>query len=358
MKEYTKEDSVKIINHIISAYKAKGWNQSKISQYYDLEPSRVSEAKNGNYKIDNEILAKMEADFGFPSRSSGWYTSASYYSTTEDFIKSYSDIVIKQYGIKLYKALKHKSTQESFSSKFEIICDNLKLQRNKKQTFILEVLTKFINSKEGAELHTQSINSNVMQLKQLCDALTEFGITPNSKGIANKSEHIVYRLLSLRYDLLPEVEFGFLNETELLSVSKSLTSEFVISGTEIFSEIFQPNSRSTFEQVDRLIKYYHRNPLTLSQSDFTASSCIEFKVFLSKTLKYTLVISFCNSNNIANFDVENDHRVLIENIDMTSLVSEFQLIQEHLNLPTVSDVSLKQKIALSGGYIPGARVID
>lgn len=365
MKTYTKAHSTLLLNHAITAVVAKGRKQNSLARDYDIEESRISEAKLGKHKLDDGVLARLEQDFGFPRGEKGRYLVSEHYPTIDEFLCCHEHIQQSRLVQRLYQLTQRADYRALIARPFFLDQDKSGLDDSRFTAAVLAGLDQLLAREEFFEWYACELHSSALvDAKYIMPLLRECGIyflANFDDTLSKQAVAVLFRLASLKYEFLPD----FLFSASLL-VENVVEQEFVLVGDEILSCSAVRRDGGAFN-VDHPLKEKFKayafptynlhvdiaQPIYCSFDDWQQ---VDVQLYLTRALKYHLVITFYHCDGSVR--KATDRRVLIENINRNSVLVEFEKIREFMGLAEDLYHDIKFNIAASGGYVPGAKVLD
>lgn len=366
MKKYSREDSKLLINHSLNAYTSGGKDktQAKFAVEHGLETSRISEAKKGIGRINDEILNELEEMYGFPRRGKGLYVHAETYLTLEDFLATYNEVTDKRHC----NHMEHLCKEDDFRN---IIIGNFNngnmsySESDAKST--LERLDNLLDSEELGEwyeyeLSNIQLNPNITTISSL---LHKHGFSSISIYEDKNKAQILFRLAHYKYNLCPD--FKLSNKS---IKTKEIKNELVICGDIIINEeiLAQPfldktQSPSEINYLSRLTNVNLPDFSVMPRINYNHSHItydnwkkINLKIILTPSLKYHLVINFLSEHSQSSSG--KDRSIVIEDFGNINFLNELVKIIDIFSLNTIDIENIKSELALLGASIPGAKVLD
>jgi hypothetical protein len=366
MKNYSRENSKLLINHSLSAYTSGGKDktQAKFAVEHGLETSRISEAKKGIGRINDEILNELEEKYGFPRRGKGLYVHAETYLTLEEFLATYNEVTDQRHCNHMEHLCKENDFKEIITGNFNN--GNMSCSENE-EISILERLDVLLDSEElGAwyeyEISNTQINPNITTISSL---LHKHGFSSISFSEDKNKAQILFRLAHYKYNLCPDFKLSSkpIKSTEI-------KNELVICGDIIINEeiLAQPfldqiQSPSEINYLGTVINVNLPDFSVMPRINYNHSHTaydnwekISLKIVLTPSLKYHLVINFLSEYSKSSSG--KDRNIVIKDLGKINFLNELVKIIDTFALNTIDIENIKSELALLGACIPGAKVLD
>lgn len=365
MANVSKEESVLLIQHAISAIKNEGETQRDLATYLEVEQPRLTEAKKGKWKIGNSQRQLIIDRFGYPRRGKGEYIKAELYGTVSKFIDDFESSSKARYKRRLYQLFTRSDYQQLIGSYFrlsdfsDVDIDkalNLKLECLEK-LLILGGFTQWIDAQRENESKERSISAIEASI------LHEAGLMISS--FVDSSVYVIlYKLGLFKLYVMPS--FTFISSESVPSLTNT---ELVLSGDVVLN--YSKNVKhETLNSVGNFHGAYGRSffPIysgKLGGEHIQSGAAInsmpdrwdsaEMRLFLSESMEYHLVIHLIKEAHM--YDIGGSRSIVVTCIDRIGFLQELELIRKWLGLPHDMYDQVKSEIAKVGGFIPGARVL-
>ncbi|MCJ8352011.1 hypothetical protein [Moritella sp.] len=379
MVTVSKEESMLLIQHAISAYLNEGKNQKELGALLGIDGSRISEGKIGKWKLSLSQRQVIIDNYGYPRRGKGQYIKAEVYDTVTEFINDYEVSSKRRLKRRLYELLMRKDYQDLIIS-YSKYKDEISFDIGSKSEPLvrdISIIEKLLSQPEAKTWYDSKKNlayGHSRFKKDNCDdnfeqLLNNLGIislrNPMSKW--HDFQEMMYRIAQFKFELMPE--FSFNNQDVVHSVE---LKQLVITGDKVLSlkggclntgvndaaDIFGPR-----ESLYNFISYdpHYKQRIAL----YTGINCkpdhwykVELKLYLSESMRYHLWIRLCGDSQNHSEEVADLYRdIVIKDLCRINYLKEIETIRKWCGLPCDFNDAIKREVAKVGGYVPGAEVL-
>lgn len=392
MATVSKEESMLLIQHAISAYLHEGKKQKELGKLLGIEGSRISECKIGKWKLSPSQRQIIIDNYGYPRRGKGQYMKAEVYDSVTAFIEDYDESSKKRFKRRMYELLARKDYQDlilghmsardrwGLSSNFEsvlqdddiAIIDSLLSQPETKIWYDSKkacAYEKFGLEKEKCDRNFKSL------LNRMGDRLLGH---PDGRF-----QDMLYHIAKFKFELMPE--FSFNNNNDVPSVG---LKELVITGDEVlnFKVLCKNSSFNDAADIlghsDKLYDF----PVCTSDGwiipEETVINCkpdnwerVILRLYLSESMHYHLWIRLDDSPDIrekSDLDCDAEYyerncgginddglfrNIVIKDLCRINYLKEIEMIRKWCGWPFDLHEDIKREVAKVGGYVPGAEVL-
>jgi hypothetical protein len=375
----SKEESMLLIQHAISAYFNEGKNQKELGTLLGIDGSRISEGKIGKWKLSPSQRQIIIDNYGYPRRGKGQYIKAEVYDTVTDFIDDYEESSKKRLKRRLYELLMRKDYQDVIVSHFKKSEAMLQLYGNGSKPpepmvcdiSIIEKLLSQPETKMWYDNYRDCSHYNISSFKSLLTSVD----TRLPKYSNDDFQKILYRIAQFKFELMPE--FSFFCDVDVPSIPRK---ELIITGDEVLN--FKSNcSGVEFNNTAGLLGQFKQEITFVSNAIPKGSEinekpdhwgCATLKLYLSESMGYHLWIRLDPFFHHDEFDLQETKMVkrldgiiedgLVRNIVIKDLcrinfLKEIEIIRKWCGWHHDFNDDIKRKVAKVGGYVPGAEVL-
>ncbi|NRA59682.1 MAG: hypothetical protein HRU25_01980 [Psychrobium sp.] len=381
MQPVSKNESMLLIQHAISAYLNEGRNQKELGELLGLEGSRISEYKRGKGKLLPSQRQIIIDNYGYPRRGKGQYMNAEVYDSVNEFTDNYSQSSKERLKHRIYELLTRADYQKEILDCINVIDGTA--SDDEKLRFLDELLLlpkfKFWYN-ECKNKHTSADKELHIELSILTDAGLNYIVKPDSKLVEN-----LYRIAFFKFELMSDFSFHMSDVTPSVKLN-----ELVINGDivlefkgdtyrldEIHDESFKINERVSlsFNDLttnslgsDNDIFGFRKPPYCYSSNTQFFNSKpdkwgrVILRLYLSENMNYHLWIRLDDGSDfetdkqaIGHGEVRN---IVISNLCHINFLKEIELIRKWCGCSTDLSNDIKHEVSKLGGYIPGAKVLD
>ncbi len=395
----TKYDTILWINHAIAYFSSIDKKQKDLAAQLGIEETRLSEMKRGKGSLSPNLMKKISDLCGAPRRKPGRFEYAEVYSCFESFTSNFTNITNNRFMRGLVDLFQDKNNQDQLTKFCYVLdADNRNansatlsdindLLRNEEFSKVCTKYLIWLRDYEKASSRTWEGWSNENSSVDFTPILRIGQINIRDKSVFNA----LFRLWLLVSNC-PEFQFG-----EPLNLQPVVPlSSIILTGQKVlvFSNCIQ---RSVVGGIDRLalneghvakFGYPYGYPRDWVQDEFYINfnefgQPIEWKevrceLYLSENMNYHLVVHLSQSGiqsypdwdkygssaefmdkttYVTTVCPESDRLAVIENINSLDLFRVVEEARKWCGLPKDNLFELKRKIALSGGHVPGARLL-
>ncbi len=376
MVAVSKEESMLLIQHAISAYLNEGKNQKELGALLGIDGSRISEAKIGKWKLSPSQRQMIIDNYGYPRRGKGQYIKAEVYDTVTEFIDDYEDSSKKRLKRRFYELLMRKDYQDVIVrklaplkgsvgkniggySEFELPAFDIELVETILSQPEIKIWYDNYNSKKVPDYNYLSLMSSIHD--DLIDNLNP------------QFEAILYRIAQFKFELMPE--FSFFSGVDVPSIPHK---ELIITGDEVLN--FKSDCcRLEFNKVADLFGsrelYGPFSTCGISEGSVINDNPdnwerVILRLYLSESMHYHLWIRLDDTHHVADYE---DHynadyqagitddglvrNIVIKDLCRINFLKEIEIIRKWCGWPFDFNDDIKRELAQVGGYIPGAEVL-
>lgn len=378
MVSVSKEESMLLIKHAISACQNEGKTQKELGELLGIDGSRISEGKIGKWKLSPSQRQVIIDNYGYPRRGKGQYIKAEVYDTVTEFIDDYDESSKLRFKRRMYELLKRKDYQK--------LILNLS---GSKQELNISFIDKLLSQPESKKWYDSMKNyKHYRSGDNACELGSSFEVLLNSVGFCPPSNIIepfkdmLYHIALFKFELMPN--FSFSNNEDVPSAG---LKDLVITGDEVLN--FKADCRNVsfnaaadiFGHRDRLYEF----PIFKSDEwlvpEETEINCkpdnwdrVILRLYLSEDMHYHLWIRLddvchidksemdCDTENYERFHagVYEDglvRNIVIKNLCHINYLKEIEMIRKWCGWPFDFNDDIKREVAKVGGYVPGAEVL-
>jgi len=382
MVAVSKEESMLLIQHAISAYLNEGKNQTDLGELLGLATPRISEYKVGKGRLSPNQRNIIIDNYGYPRRGKGQYIKAEVYDTVTEFIDDYEDSSKKRLKRRLYELLMRKDYQDVILSYLQgKISPTVYIGKGPKEPEKREELMRDISVVEKLlsqpETKIWYENHSKSSFKLLLDSVD----TRLDKYIRGDFDKILYRIAQFKFELMPD--FSFHGDIDVPSISRK---EMIITGDEVLN--FKADCRRVeFNKAadlfgDRNSLYDLSCPCDSYRSVIQEGSEINAKpdnweriilrLYLSESMHYHLWIRLDDVFHINEADLIEERfaeelegiredglvrNIVIKDLCRNDFLNEIEIIRKWCGWPYDFNDDIKREVAKVGGYVPGAEVL-
>ncbi|QUM78817.1 hypothetical protein HWV00_21325 (plasmid) [Moritella sp. 24] len=399
MVAVSKEESMLLIQHAISAYLNEGKNQKELGELLGIDGSRISEAKIGKWKLSPSQRQVIIDNYGYPRRGKGQYINAEIYNSVTEFLGDYEESSNQRLKHKLYSFFRSENFQRELSfcvkraassskesSLLYRIDELLSLSETKswyeyiKENNINLYPSDSVFHRASPDRKVEDIDVYVIQVGlSTIDTSTGFiAANPYPEFMA-----ILYRMAGFKYELMPEFCFDKNFDIEPVTLNELVITGDVVLELRPNSDLydvcdeddddsnilrgqaslpFNKLSANLFGRHDFLYELKNKPDMN-SKSHYKPDnwSRIVLRLYLSESMNYHLWIRLDNGNEIntlraisRNGEVRN---IVIKDLCRLDFLNEMELIRKWCGYDCDMSADLKHELAKLGGYIPGAKVL-
>jgi hypothetical protein len=392
MATVSKEESMLLIQHAISAYLHEGKKQKELGELLGIDGSRVSEGKIGKWKLSPSQRQIIIDHYGYPRRGKGQYIKAEVYNSVSEFIEDYDESSKKRFKRRMYELLTRKDYQElilgrmsardqwGLSSNFESVLQDDDIE-------IIDSLLSQPETKIWYDSKKACAYEQYGVAKEKCDRY--FKSLLNSMGDRllghpdSGFQSMLYHIAKFKFELMPE--FSFNNNEDVPSVG---LKELVITGDEVLNfkvlckNVSFNNAADILGLRDKLYKFRTCTSDGWVIPEDTEINCkpdnwerVILRLYLSESMHYHLWIRFDDFPHIlekseADCDAEyydryyggvNDdglfRNIVIKDLCHINYLKEIEIIRKWCGCSFDFHEDIKREVAKVGGYVPGAEVL-
>ncbi|EJF4458711.1 hypothetical protein MT303_002819 [Vibrio parahaemolyticus] len=364
-----KRDTILWINHAISYFKSQGKTQKDMSNVLCIEESRISEMKTAKRLLSPSERQSIIDFCGAPRRESGRFEHALCFNSVDTFVASFDELMENRYLRELIRFFQDHENQANLLSKCIPIEDE---NGNYIETIRLSDIDEMIRDDDLEDTFQRYHHWLKNQNENSCLKMPVF----NSSVLVEDKDvfHLIYQL----WMLVKQCPTFLLATEESFNLNPVVdVEEVVITGEKVLlienSSKPKPVNQPIIERFGDGRRYPNNKCI---KHDLWQS--IRCELYLSEDMNYHLLIHLSHEYQICSYpdtekygdgavhmseltwqtDVdENDLLVVIENINSLKLFSIIEDVRKWCGLPIDNHLELKRRIAKSGGYVPGARVL-
>ncbi|MCL1078811.1 hypothetical protein D5R81_12700 [Parashewanella spongiae] len=365
MSSINRKETRLIIQHAIAAYKEQGKNQKQLAIDFELEPTRISEAKEGKHQFTSSQLQELVDKFGYPRRKQGKYVKAELCSSIDELLSSFESTSKQRLSKRLTELFSRKDYLELFLSHFEHF-----KYGDKQDSIVLAIntlcedpsLSKWFKKYKKFRSSERSCFSSE-QPKFPTDIFKQYSLYNRSQDSFSGATPIqlLIRLLALK-ELYPQYQLG-MKEANPLS---PIEYEIVLIGDVVLNSSLRLINYDNLYSNEYLLETLETLPCT-SVIDFKLTDHLSepeiyshpdswgdanLSLYLNGQLEYHLLIEFSSDH----YELTN-RNVIVKNIDRTNFLVELEKVRKWLHMPEDFMSEIKSNVAKAGGYVPGAMII-
>lgn len=383
MTAVSKEESMLLIQHAISAYLNEGKSQKELGELLGIEGPRISEGKLGKWKLSSQQRQVIIDNYGYPRREKGQYIKAEVYDTVTEFIDDFEDSSKKRLKRRWYELLMRKDYQDVIISKSRRSSDPFDIRFGSELeplVFDIALVEKLLSQPE-TKIWYEHYHSNIGYVLSARRSSEEsyFSLVSSVHEdlideLDSSFEHILFRIAQFKFELMPE--FSFFHDAVAPSIPRK---ELVISGDEVLN--FKADCcRVKFNEIADIFGKRDYLKSFLSTSIIPEGTEINDKpdnwkrvilrLYLSESMHYHLWIRLDDTEHLADYtegyDVEyyagiNDdglvRNIVIKDLCRMNFLKEIEIIRKWCGWPYDFNDDIKREVAKVGGYVPGAEVL-
>lgn len=383
MTAVSKEESMLLIQHAISAYLNEGKNQKELGALLGIEGSRISEGKVGKWKLSPSQRQVIIDNYGYPRRGKGQYIKAEVYDTVTEFIDDYEVSSKKRLKRRFSELLMRKDYQDVIVSHLKKVEGMVSLygygsERAEPMVCDISIIEKLLSQPETKIWYDsyleRSHNASSQRDRNFKSLLTSVD-TRLPKYSGHGLQVVLYRIAQFKFELMPE--FSFFRDVDVPSIPRK---ELIITGDEVFN--FKSDcSGVEFNNAADLLGPFEQERTFVSNAIPKGSEindkpdnwgCATLKLYLSESMGYHLWIRLDAFFHHDEFDLQETKMVkrldgiiedgLVRNIVIKDLcrmnfLKEIEIIRKWCGWHHDFNDDIKREVAKVGGYIPGVEVL-
>ncbi|KXO11555.1 hypothetical protein AKG98_465 [Moritella sp. JT01] len=384
MVAVSKEESMLLIQHAISAYLNEGKNQKELGALLGIDGSRISEAKIGKWKLSPSQRQVIIDNYGYPRRGKGQYIKAEIYDTVTEFIDDYKESSKKRLKRRYYELLMRKDYQNLIVSELTSPKNPLCIQFDTESgslVFDITIVEKLLSQPE-TKIWYDNYYSNAgydhvaKKLSEKCYFSLVSRVQEDLIDELNPSfEKMLYRIAQFKFELMPE--FSFFSDIDVHSIPRK---ELIITGDEVLN--FKSDCSSVeFNNTADLLGPLEQERTFVSNAIPKGSEinekpdnweCATLKLYLSESMRYHLWIRLDAFFHYDEPDLQETimikqldgiiedglvRNIVIKDLCRMNFLKEIEIIRKWCGLPYDFNDGIKREVAKVGGYVPGAEVL-
>jgi len=394
MVAVSKEESMLLIQHAISAYLNEGKNQKELGELLSTDGSivsgsRISEGKIGKWKLLPSQRQVIIDNYGYPRRGKGQYIKAEVYDTVTEFIDDYENSSKKRLKRRLYELLMRKDYQEAILSYFKEDGDVNRFYTGERPEPLIcdiSIVDSLLSQPEtkiwydSYQGHLDNDNNREQYDKNFKLLLISVDVRlPEYTGCDFQRKF--YRVAQFKFELMPN--FSFHGDIDVPSISRK---EMTFTGDEVLNfkadccRIEFNNAADLFGDRDSyydlgVSNHSYRN-IIQEGSEINAKpdnwKRIILRLYLSESMHYHLWIRLDDFDHVDKADYFGDffdeqfqginddgvvRNIVIKDLCRINFLKEIEIIRKWCGCPTDFNDDIKREVAKVGGYIPGVEVL-
>jgi hypothetical protein len=383
MVAVSKEESMLLIQHAISAFQNEGKKQKELGELLGsdgspVSASRISEGKIGKWKLLPSQRQMIIEHYGYPRRGKGQYIKAEVYDKVTEFIDDYEDSSKKRLKRRLYELFMRKDYQG-------VILSYLKKDETRFYTEVqskslvcdISIVEELLSQPE-TKIWYDSYRNDYLSIDEQCNKHFKSLLTSVDSRLSTYSndsfQKVLYRIAQFKFELMPEFSFDY--DVDVPSIPRK---EMIITGDEVLNFKADCCTVEFNNAADMLGKGTNFRSL-LARGAIPEGSEINDKpdnwkrvilrLYLSENMHYHLWIRLDDTPHVHTFEESYDadyhagisddglvRNIVIKDLCRINFLKEIEIIRKWCGWTCDFNDDIKREVAKVGGYVPGAEVL-